>query len=70
MSFNEEDFLNDMQDNQEVDFDELEDNNQDGERRQSFNNAAIQRQVNYISDTPIDIDYLMLDRLNKLFEQA
>jgi len=25
MSFDEEDFLNDMQDNQEVDFDELED---------------------------------------------
>ena len=67
MSFDEEDFLNDMQDNQEVDFDELEDN-QDGVKRQSFNNAAIQRQVNYVSDTPIDIDYLMLDRLNKLFE--
>ena len=66
MSFDENDFLNDMQENQEVDFDELEDDSD--VKRQSFHNAAIQRQVNYISDTPIDIDYLMLDRLNKLFE--
>jgi hypothetical protein len=57
-----------MQDNQEIDFDE-EENNVDVKRK-SFNNAAIQRQVNYVSNTPIDIDYLMLDRLNKLFEQS
>lgn len=49
-------------------YDEDEDNNEG--RRPSFSNAAIQRQVNYTNDSPIDIDYLMLDRLNKLFEQA
>ena len=32
-------------------------------RQQTFNNQAINRQVNYVSEKPIDVDFSQFDKL-------
>ena len=79
MSFTADAFLDDMDNEQEVavadmsvqhaiDFSHLMPKNSAGwqapaEIRQTFTNQAVNRQINYVQESPVNIDYSQFDKL-------
>ncbi len=73
LSFNEDDFLNDLENDQEIIYededlgfefqDEVAMNKDIGKPMETFPNKALLRQVNYVQEMPINIDYSKFDKL-------
>jgi hypothetical protein len=81
LSFNEDDFLNDLENDQEIIYedDDLSQEYLDevpaltkdiGKPKETFPNKALLRQVNYVQEMPINIDYSKFDKLALIQQTA
>ncbi len=80
LSFNEDDFLNDLENDQEIEYedDDLSQEYLDevvplkdiGKPKETFPNKALLRQVNYVQEMPINIDYSKFDKLALIQQSA